>query len=133
MSSPSETVLVAIRFRGLNAREVAATGGKVWKVMKRIMSVTQTAPDGVPLKERSAGRTFFTYDKVRRGLAMCRDTVMEQCFKGACLRESSGLSESSKMGGARAREKALLLLSPSPPSTLFFSLASFDPAVTPLQ
>lgn len=36
---------------------------RVWKVLPKFSSVTQTTPEGQPLPERISGRTFFTYDK----------------------------------------------------------------------
>lgn len=36
---------------------------RVWKVLPKFSSVTQTTPEGKPLPEKITGRTFFTYDK----------------------------------------------------------------------
>jgi len=36
---------------------------KIWRVLPKHHSVTQTAPDGKPLTERIKGRNFFTFDK----------------------------------------------------------------------
>jgi centromeric protein E len=36
---------------------------RVWKVLPKYSSVTQTTRDGKPLSERVTGRTFFTFDK----------------------------------------------------------------------
>jgi centromeric protein E len=36
---------------------------RIWKVLPKYSSVTQTTRDGKPLSERVTGRTFFTFDK----------------------------------------------------------------------
>jgi centromeric protein E len=36
---------------------------RIWKVLPKYFSVTQTTRDGKPLSERITGRTFFTFDK----------------------------------------------------------------------
>lgn len=36
---------------------------RIWKVLPKYSSVTQTTRDGKPLGERVTGRTFFTFDK----------------------------------------------------------------------
>ena len=37
--------------------------GRIWKVLPKYASVTQTTREGKPLGERVTGRTFFTFDK----------------------------------------------------------------------
>lgn len=37
---------------------------RIWKVLPKYNSVTQTTSNGKPLSERVTGRTFFTFDKV---------------------------------------------------------------------
>jgi centromeric protein E len=53
--------LVAIRMRPLN--HIEGDKRRVWKVLPKYSSVTQTTRDGKPLPERVIGRTFFTFDK----------------------------------------------------------------------
>lgn len=57
----SSLFLVAVRMRPLNKTE----GGlnRVWKVLPKYRSVSQTTRTGQPLPERISGRTFFTFDK----------------------------------------------------------------------
>ncbi|KAG7368549.1 kinesin motor domain containing protein [Nitzschia inconspicua] len=57
----SEGITVAIRMRPLNDNE--ENKERIWKVLPKYSSVTQTTRDGKPLSERVAGRTFFTFDK----------------------------------------------------------------------
>ena len=47
--------------RPLNVKE----GGhqRIWKVLPKYASVTQTTPTGQPLPEKVTGRTFFSFDK----------------------------------------------------------------------
>lgn len=47
--------------RPLNKNEGAHS--RVWKVLSKYSSVTQTTAAGQPLSERIAGRNFFTFDK----------------------------------------------------------------------
>lgn len=47
--------------RPLNANE--GKRSRVWKVLPKYSSVTQTTAEGLPLPERVTGRTFFTFDK----------------------------------------------------------------------
>jgi len=54
-------ILVAIRMRPLNTNE--GEHQRIWKVLSKMSSITQTTRDGEPLPERVAGRTFFTFDK----------------------------------------------------------------------
>jgi len=54
--------VVAIRMRPFNNKETNAS--RVWKVLPKYNSVTQTTAAGKPLPERIAGRNFFTFDKV---------------------------------------------------------------------
>lgn len=53
---------VAIRMRPLNKTE--GEKQRIWKVLPKYNSVTQTTSTGKPLSERVTGRTFFTFDKV---------------------------------------------------------------------
>ncbi|KAG7347885.1 kinesin motor domain containing protein [Nitzschia inconspicua] len=57
----SEGITVAIRMRPLNDNE--ENKERIWKVLPKYSSVTQTTRDGKPLSERVTGRTFFTFDK----------------------------------------------------------------------
>eukprot|EP00934_Nitzschia_sp_Nitz4_P004282 Nitzschia sp. Nitz4//scaffold303_size22340//9389//16391//NITZ4_008567-RA/size22340-processed-gene-0.14-mRNA-1//1//CDS//3329547057//4272//frame0 len=57
-----EGITVAIRMRPLNRTE--GNGRRIWKVLPKYNSVTQTTETGKPLSERVTGRTFFTFDKV---------------------------------------------------------------------
>jgi centromeric protein E len=52
---------VAIRMRPLNSKE--SGNARVWRVLSKYNSVTQTTSDGKPLPERTKGRSFFTFDK----------------------------------------------------------------------
>lgn len=54
-------VTVAVRMRPLNQNE--GYHNRVWKVLPKYSSVTQTTREGKPLPERISGRTFFTFDK----------------------------------------------------------------------
>jgi centromeric protein E len=47
--------------RPLNTKE--SNANRVWKVLPKYHSVTQTTNNGQPLPERVTGRTFFTFDK----------------------------------------------------------------------
>ena len=47
--------------RPLNTNEGRAS--RVWKVLPKFSSVTQTTAEGKPLPERITGRNFFTFDK----------------------------------------------------------------------
>ena len=55
--------------RPLNTKESTAdsiaspTAARVWKVLKRHSSITQTTNKGKPLDDRVLNRTFFTFDK----------------------------------------------------------------------
>ena len=55
-------VAVAIRMRPLN--QIEGDKLRVWKVLPKYASVTQTTRNGKALPERVTGRTFFTFDKV---------------------------------------------------------------------
>ena len=65
--------LVAIRMRPLNQKEhsgdskspnsSSAKGGRVWRVLSKYNSVTQTTAAGKPLPERIHNRNFFSYDR----------------------------------------------------------------------
>jgi centromeric protein E len=47
--------------RPLNTKETKAA--RVWRVLQKYNSITQTTSEGKPLPERVTGRTFFTFDK----------------------------------------------------------------------
>lgn len=47
--------------RPLNPKENKAS--RVWRVLQKYNSITQTTLEGKPLPERITGRTFFTFDK----------------------------------------------------------------------
>ena len=47
--------------RPLNTKENKAS--RVWRVLQKYNSITQTTPDGKALPERITSRTFFTFDK----------------------------------------------------------------------
>jgi Kinesin-like protein len=47
--------------RPLNTKETKAA--RVWRVLQKYNSITQTTNEGKPLPERVTGRTFFTFDK----------------------------------------------------------------------
>ena len=55
--------------RPLNSKETtsesltSSTASRVWRVLKKHNSVTQTTNKGQPLNERVSNRTFFTFDK----------------------------------------------------------------------
>jgi len=57
-----EGITVAIRMRPLNKTE--GEKQRVWKVLPKYNSVTQTTSTGKPLSERVTGRTYFAFDKV---------------------------------------------------------------------
>ena len=38
-------------------------GNRVWRVLQKYNSVSQTTLDGKPLPDRVEGKTFFTFDK----------------------------------------------------------------------
>jgi centromeric protein E len=50
---------------------------RIWKVLPKYSSVTQTTRDGKPLSERVTGRTFFTFDKT-----FGEDTNNQQVYDG---------------------------------------------------
>eukprot|EP00814_Leptocylindrus_danicus_P006856 CAMPEP_0116014920 /NCGR_PEP_ID=MMETSP0321-20121206/6536_1 /TAXON_ID=163516 /ORGANISM="Leptocylindrus danicus var. danicus, Strain B650" /LENGTH=842 /DNA_ID=CAMNT_0003484607 /DNA_START=53 /DNA_END=2578 /DNA_ORIENTATION=- len=60
--SGEEGIKVAIRMRPLNAKE-SSSARRVWRVLPKYNSITQTTDSGKPLPERINGRTFFTFDK----------------------------------------------------------------------
>jgi len=39
-------------------------GRRVWRVLQKYNSITQTTPHGKPLPDRASGKTFFTFDKI---------------------------------------------------------------------
>ena len=47
--------------RPLNTKEDKRS--RIWRVLQKYNSITQTTPEGKPLPERVNGRTFFTFDK----------------------------------------------------------------------
>ena len=64
---------------------------RVWKVLPKYNSVTQTTSEGKPLAERVTGRTFFTFDKTF-GEDADTKTVYESCAKGIVDSVVSGLN-----------------------------------------
>jgi centromeric protein E len=54
--------IVAIRMRPMNNKE--SEGRRVWRVLQKYNSITQTTPHGKPLPDRASGKTFFTFDKI---------------------------------------------------------------------
>lgn len=73
--------------RPLNANE--GEFRRVWKVLPKWSSVTQTTPEGKPLAEKVTGRTFFTYDQT-----FGEETTNEQVYGGVV----KGIVESSLTG-----------------------------------
>jgi len=57
-----ENISVAIRIRPLNTKE--STNGRVWKVLNKYNSITETDAAGGPLIQRTSGRSFFKFDRV---------------------------------------------------------------------
>lgn len=57
-----EGITVAIRMRPLNKNE--GEKQRVWKVLPKYNSITQTTNTGKPLSERVTGRTYFAFDRV---------------------------------------------------------------------
>jgi len=57
-----EAITVAIRMRPLAKNE--CDNQRVWKVLPKYNSITQTTSAGKPLSERITGRTYFAFDKV---------------------------------------------------------------------
>ena len=47
--------------RPLNSKET--DGRRVWRVLQKYNSISQTTPQGKPLPDRAIGKTFFTFDK----------------------------------------------------------------------
>jgi len=60
-ATSKEGITVAIRMRPLN--KVEGSRQRIWKVLPKYNSITQTTNSGKPLSERVTGRTFFTFDK----------------------------------------------------------------------
>lgn len=75
--------------RPLNKTE--GNGKRIWKVLPKYKSVTQTTDDGKPLSERVTGRTFFTFDKVF-GEDADTPQVYESVAKGIVTSVVSGLN-----------------------------------------
>ena len=93
-SSPARGVCffkraVAIRMRPLNTKETKAS--RVWRVLQKYNSVTQTTNDGKPLPERITGRTFFTFDKTFGEKATTRE-VYSNIAKGIVESAVNGLN-----------------------------------------
>ncbi len=61
--SEGEGILVAIRVRPLNEREVSNGQRCIWRCLPTYFSITQTTPEGNPLPD-AKGSTFFTYDRI---------------------------------------------------------------------
>eukprot|EP00977_Amphora_coffeiformis_P003806 scaffold765_cov160-Amphora_coffeaeformis.AAC.7 len=75
--------------RPLNTNE--GTYRRVWKVLPRYNSVTQTTLEGKPLPEKVTNRTFFSFDKTF-GEEIDTRTVYESCAKGIVDSVVSGLN-----------------------------------------
>ena len=64
---------------------------RIWKVLPKYNSVTQTTSTGKPLSERITGRTFFTFDKVF-GEDADTTQVYDSVVKGIVSSVVSGLN-----------------------------------------
>ena len=80
---------VAFRMRPLNQNE--SNHRRVWKVLPKFSSITQTTPEGQPLPERITGRTFFTFDKTF-GEDSTTQQVYDSVAKGIVQSVCSGLN-----------------------------------------
>ena len=86
--------LVAIRMRPLNHKESSTTSSKtkgVWRVLTKYDSITQTTPDGKPLAERIAGRSYFSFDKTFNEKSTTR-MVYDEVAKGIVGSVTNGLN-----------------------------------------
>ena len=84
-----EGITVAIRMRPLNKHE--GEKQRVWKVLPKYNSVTQTTSTGKPLGERVTGRTYFAFDKVFEE-SVDTSQVYENVAKGIVTSVVNGLN-----------------------------------------
>jgi len=64
IKTAKERIKVVIRMRPLNDKETSIkSNNRVWRVLPKCNSVTQTTISGKPLEQRLYGRTFFSFDK----------------------------------------------------------------------
>ena len=85
---------VAIRMRPLNHKESSSSTTKtkgVWRVLSKYDSVTQTTPDGKPLAERIAGRSYFSFDKTFNEKSTTRQ-VYDEVARGIVGSVTNGLN-----------------------------------------
>jgi hypothetical protein len=75
--------------RPLNAKEDASK--RIWKVLPKFASVTQTTPEGKALPEKVTGRTFFSYDKTFGENSTTKE-VYEATAKGIVSSVVAGLN-----------------------------------------
>lgn len=76
--------------RPLNERE-SRSDTRVWRVLAKYNSITQTTNKGKPLPDRIAGKTFFTYDKTFQEGATTTN-VYENVAKGIVQSVVTGLN-----------------------------------------
>lgn len=81
--------VVAVRMRPLNQNE--GNLNRIWKVLPKYSSVTQTTRTGQPLPERVSGRNFFTFDKTF-GETTSTSEVYDSVAKGIVSSVVSGLN-----------------------------------------
>eukprot|EP00957_Ditylum_brightwellii_P056839 4309060-Ditylum_brightwellii.AAC.1 len=78
--------------RPLNSRESNNEGGaRVWRVLQKYNSITQTTSAGQPLPERITGRSFFTFDETF-GESTTTTQVYNNVARGIVQSASSGLN-----------------------------------------
>ena len=75
--------------RPLNANE--GNYQRIWKVLPKYSSVTQTTPEGQPLPEKVMGRTFFTFDKTFPEITSTKD-VYDSVAHGIVSSVTNGLN-----------------------------------------
>ena len=88
-TSSSFSFSVAIRMRPLNTNE--GKHKRVWRVLPKLSSITQTTVDGEPLPERTNGRTYFTFDKTFGEKNTTRE-VYDSVAKGIVYSAVTGLN-----------------------------------------
>ncbi|KAL7569989.1 hypothetical protein ACA910_017038 [Epithemia clementina (nom. ined.)] len=89
VASTEEGIRVAVRMRPLNDTEEHHK--RVWEVFPQYSSVTQTTPEGRPLREKLIGRTFFTFDRTFSESNETRD-VYSSMAKGIVRSVVAGLN-----------------------------------------
>jgi centromeric protein E len=78
--------------RPLNSKEANASGtSRIWRVLSKYNSVTQTTVNGKPLPERINGRNFFTFDKSFGEKSSTRE-VYSEVAEGITKSAVSGLN-----------------------------------------